>query len=58
MYLDPGFGSMVLQFVLAGVLGAGLFIRIFWKKIKGFFFKNKNKITEINNDIDYGEDDN
>jgi len=58
MYLDPGFGSMVLQFILAGVLGAGIFIRLFWKKIKGIFVKNRSEIIEIDNDIDYGKDDN
>ena len=41
MYLDPGFGSMVLQLVLAGLLGIGVFIRVFWKNIKGIFSKNK-----------------
>ena len=41
MYLDPGFGSMVLQLVLAGLLGAGVLIRVFWKRIKHFLQKNK-----------------
>lgn len=54
MYLDPGFGSMVLQMVLAGLLGAGVIIRLFWKRIKGLFSKNKTEPTEIRDDIDYG----
>ncbi len=54
MYLDPGFGSMVLQMVLAGLLGAGVIIRIFWKRIKGIFGKNQAEAAEIRDDIDYG----
>jgi F0F1-type ATP synthase membrane subunit b/b' len=57
MYLDPGFGSMVLQLVLAGVLGAGVIIRIFWKRIKGIFQKKQDVVSEISDDIDYGNED-
>ncbi len=55
MYLDPGFGSMVLQLVLAGLLGVGVVIRVFWKNIKGIFSKNKSTSTDIKDDIDYGD---
>lgn len=55
MYLDPGFGSMVLQLVLAGLLGAGVLIRVFWKNIKNLFSKNKSNPTDIQDDIDYGD---
>jgi hypothetical protein len=37
-YLDPGTGSLVTQMVIAGLLGVGIFLRAFWKKI----FKKKN----------------
>jgi len=57
MYLDPGFGSMVLQLILAGVLGAGVIIRVFWKKIKGIFQKKQNIVSEISDDIDYGKEE-
>lgn len=36
-YLDPGSGSLILQMLLAGLLGAGVVIRVFWKKIKALF---------------------
>ena len=36
-YLDPGTGSMIIQVLLAGILGAGFAIKIFWYKIKSFF---------------------
>ena len=38
-YLDPGTGSLVTQMVIAGLLGAGIFLKAFWKKI----FKKNNQ---------------
>jgi hypothetical protein len=40
-YLDPGSGSLIIQMVIAAVLGVGVFIRVFWKNIKGFFTGKK-----------------
>lgn len=40
-YLDPGSGSMIIQMVIAAVLGLGVATRVFWKNIKGWFTKNK-----------------
>ena len=57
MYLDPGFGSMVLQFILAGLLGAGVIVRVFWKKIKGVVQKKDVDSLEIKDDIDYGSEE-
>lgn len=36
-YLDPGSGSFIIQMLLAGLMGAALMIKIYWKKIKSFF---------------------
>ncbi len=58
MYLDPGFGSMVLQLILAGILGTGLVISMFWKNIKNLFRKKESTTTMIVDDIDYGESKN
>ncbi len=33
-YLDPGTGSMVLQVLLASLLGGAMTIKLFWHKIK------------------------
>lgn len=41
LYLDPGSGSMLIQIVVAAVLGAGVAIRVFWKNIKAFFAGKK-----------------
>jgi hypothetical protein len=32
-YLDPGSGSMILQMILAALLGGGVLLRTFWSKI-------------------------
>lgn len=36
-YIDPGAGSMAVQAILAGFLGALLAVKIYWKKIVKFF---------------------
>lgn len=40
-YLDPGTGSMLIQVILAVVLGAGVAVKIFWRNIKAFFTGKK-----------------
>jgi biotin transporter BioY len=45
-YIDPGTGSYLLQVAIAALLGGGLAVKIFWKKIKNFFislFSRKQK---------------
>ena len=46
-YLDPGSGSMIIQMVIAAVLGVGVAIRVFWKNIKAFFNRNKQAENEL-----------
>ena len=45
-YLDPGTGSLILQVIVGGVLGVGVLVKAYWKKIVGLFSKNKNVIKE------------
>jgi hypothetical protein len=40
-YLDPGTGSYVIQVILAGILGVGVAVKLFWGKIKQLFVKKK-----------------
>jgi hypothetical protein len=42
-YLDPGSGSLILQLLLAGLMGAGILVKVFWKKIKSFFTRKSVK---------------
>ncbi|MDX9864267.1 MAG: hypothetical protein RBT34_05610 [Anaerolineaceae bacterium] len=46
MYLDPGTGSVVLQALLAALLGLGVFVKLFWGKITAIFTK-KNADTPV-----------
>jgi hypothetical protein len=36
-YIDPGTGSLVLQGLIAAVAAAGVVIRGYWYRIKGWF---------------------
>lgn len=36
-YLDPGTGSLLLQFLLATFVGLSVAVKIYWMKIKSFF---------------------
>jgi hypothetical protein len=48
-YLDPGSGSLLIQIILASLLAIGVAARIYWKRIKDFFQRNKSAGAE---DID------
>ena len=52
LYLDPGTGSVVLQAILAALLGIGVTVRIFWKKIKALFGAEKPANIDLNEDPD------
>jgi len=43
MYLDPGSGSVLLQIILAAIMGIGVVVGAFWGKIKAFFQKKSDK---------------
>jgi len=44
MYLDPSFGGMLIQIIVAIVAGSGAIIFGMRRKIKAFFKKSKNNI--------------
>ncbi len=46
MYLDPGSGSVILQAIIAAVLGVGVLTKVYWRKIKALFSKEKDQTTE------------
>ena len=43
MYLDPGFGGMMVQLIIALVAAGGALIYTFRRKISEFFKKNKEQ---------------
>ncbi len=42
-YLDPGSGSFLIQLLIAGLVGMGFIVKVYWKKIKGFFSRSVAK---------------
>ena len=43
-YIEPGFGSLLIQTLLGGFIGASVIFRSYWYKLLNFFFlKKKNK---------------
>jgi hypothetical protein len=47
-YLDPGSGSFLIQLLIAGIVGAGFLIKMYWKKIKGLFTRSDTNKEEDN----------
>ena len=35
-YLDPGTGSMAIQLVLGGLVGALTLVKLYWRRMTGF----------------------
>ena len=54
-YLDPGTGSFLIQLLIAGLLAAGVLIRVFWSRISKLFGKFKR--NKSNPEIDSDDDD-
>jgi hypothetical protein len=54
LYLDPGSGSIVLQMIIAAILGAGVIIRSQWSKIKGWFGIKPAKDDDSDSEEDNG----
>ena len=40
-YLDPGAGSMILQMILAGILGLSYTLKLYWRRIVRFVRRDK-----------------
>ncbi len=58
MYMDPGFGSMIIQLIVATIAASGAMLAIFRKKVFGFFKKNKEnpvQDAEINDKSESAE---
>lgn len=48
-YIDPGAGAMLIQLVVGGVSGLLVILRLYWKKCKSLFYKNKKESVEPEN---------
>jgi hypothetical protein len=45
-YVDPGSGSFFLQMLIAGLLGASMTVKTFWKQIKSYFSRGSSSTEE------------
>ncbi len=54
MYLDPGFGSMLVQIIIAAIAACGAYFLMYKKRIAGFFSRKggAKPDAEIKNDED------
>lgn len=50
--MDPGTGSMIVQLLLAALLGIGVAVRIFWSRIKTLFGGTKPENPGLEDDED------
>ena len=51
-YLDPGTGSLILQMLIAGIIGAMFTIKLYWYRLKAFVARIFGKVTETERDLD------
>ena len=51
-YLDPGSGSILVQVVIAAVIGIGIFVRSQWANIKKLFGGKSSKPSDPASDED------
>lgn len=45
-YIDPGTGSLIVQGVIGAIAAAGITLKLYWHKLKIFFFKDKQDAIE------------
>lgn len=45
-YLDPGSTSVIFGALVAGAMGAGMFLKTFWRRLTGFLRRGGDAGTE------------
>jgi hypothetical protein len=55
-YLDPGTGSYVFQLLIAGLVGLGFLIKVYWSKIKLFLTRLFSKGGAVDGQV-HGDDE-
>ena len=46
-YIDPGTGSIILQAIVAGIVGAVIAVKLFWHRIMVFLGLRENDKSDI-----------
>ena len=52
LYLDPGSGSILIQLLIAALLGAGFVIRSQWAKIKKMLNIGNEDTKDVSDDFE------
>lgn len=52
LYLDPGSGSLLIQLLIAAVLGIGVAVKIYWRKLKSLFTGKTSDIPTADEEKD------
>lgn len=50
-YLDPGTGSLIIQGIIGAIAAAGVTIRLYWYKIKGWISGNTTEESTENDSL-------
>jgi hypothetical protein len=56
-YIDPGTGSYILQIVIAGLVGAALTLKLFWRRLRLFMSNVASKMKNRREERPPGEDE-
>jgi len=40
-YIDAGTGGLIIQLLLAGLAGLGVVIKMYWRKLAGYFSRRE-----------------
>jgi hypothetical protein len=49
-YIDPGSGSFLLQVMIAGLISAGVAVKIFWRNIARTLFRRRDTPSDADAD--------
>ncbi len=52
LYIDPGTGSVILQALVATVVGALVAVKIYWHRLLGFFGMSRKKKSDNDSEPD------
>lgn len=53
-YIDAGSTAVIFQAVVAGLAAAGMFLRVFWRRITNFFRRGSDQDDEITTEATAG----
>lgn len=45
-YVDPGSGGMILQLLVAGTVGLGMWIKLYWRRFLSMFHRKSEKTPD------------